>query len=324
MPRAALFISLLLLLGCTAVSPANQPLPTLVALATLPPEGTGTPVPLSTPTAMVTAPTAAAAPAGDSSPPTVTTTPTPCPFPGEIVQSALTSVIAGSLNFRIYLPPCYEDGRQYPTLYMLSGNIHNDVFWDDLGLDEAAAEGAAAGLWPPFLIVMADGGWIANNSSGGPGSYERVIVDELIPLIEREYCAWPDPAGRAIGGVSRGGYWALEIAFQHPQLFASVGGHSAALLDVAAGPEINPQQTGLTRDLGDLRIYLDFGTDDYLIGNTQRLHEQMEAADPPVPHTWALNEGGHDEAYWSAQIDTYLAWYSAPWPMNRDAYPVCP
>lgn len=204
---------------------------------------------------------------------------------------------------------------------MLPGNIHTDSAWDDIGLDEAADSLIRSQQIPPLLIVMADGGWIANNTSGGPGSYESLILNDLIPFIEANLCAWPESNGRAIGGLSRGGYWALEIAFRHPEQFASVGGHSAALLDTYAGPDLNPQYTGLSQNLGDLRIYLDIGADDYVINNIRRLHEDMVSQE--IPHVWQLNEGSHEESYWSAHLNDYLLWYTAPWSPNRNNYPLC-
>ncbi|MCP4427551.1 MAG: esterase family protein, partial [Chloroflexi bacterium] len=271
---------------------------------TIPPIPSATPAPTLTPT----------------QPPTPS--PTPCAGSGW-VETAVFPSHAGPIAYRIYLPPCYgENGRAYPTLYMLPGNNQTDAIWDDLGLDETAESAIQNKEIPPLLIVMPDGGWIARNSSGGPHSYETVIFDDLIPFIEANYCAWPDTAGRAIGGLSRGGYWALEIAFRHPGRFVSVGGHSASLLDIAAGPDINPQYTALTNNLGDLRIYLDIGENDGGIPNTRRLHKDMTARG--VPHAWALNPGGHDNAYWAAHLAEYLAWYAVPWSLDASRYPVCP
>ncbi len=262
------------------------------------------------------------------SPPNPTATlpsaPTPCAQPGRVETGTVLSLTAGPLAYRVYLPPCYgADGRTYPTLYLLPGNNHSEAIWDVLGVDEAAEAGILAESWPPFLIVLPAGGQIANNSSGGPGSYESVIMNDLIPFAEQTYCAWDDPAGRAIGGMSRGGYWALEIAFRFPEQFASVGGHSAALLDQYAWPAVNPQHTGLSQNLGDLRIYLDIGANDYVINNIRRLHLDMETAVPPISHTWVLNEGGHEDSYWQAHIPDYLAWYTEPWSMLRHDYPSC-
>lgn len=228
------------------------------------------------------------------------------------------------MNYRIYLPPCYGlDGYTYPTLYLLPGNVHTDAIWDTLGVDEQAEAGILAERWPPLLIVLPDGGDIAYNTSGGPGSYESVILNDLIPFVEQTYCAWPEPEGRAIGGLSRGGYWALEIAFRFPERFASVGGHSAALLDQFAWPEVDPRHTGLSQNLGDLRIYFDIGSSDFVIHNIRELHVAMETAVPRIPHTWVLNEGSHEDAYWQTHIPDYLIWYTAPWPQTRTFYPPC-
>jgi enterochelin esterase-like enzyme len=240
-----------------------------------------------------------------------------------VISGSFQSATAGGGHrYRTYYPPCYgADGRTYPTLYLFAGNIHQEGKWDELGLDEAAGAAIAAGEIAPLLVVMAAGGWLADETSGGPGSYESLVLDELIPHIEQTTCAWAAPAGRAIGGLSRGGYWALEIAFRFPDRFLSVGGHSAALLDTFAGPDVNPQQTALTSDLGDLRIYLDIGASDFLRTNTIRLHEEM--ATRGVTHEWFLNEGEHNDAYWSAHAADYLRWYAAPWPADRTLYPPC-
>jgi enterochelin esterase-like enzyme len=101
----------------------------------------------------------------------------------------------------------------------------------------------------------------------------------------------------------------------------SVGGHSASLLDVAAGPDLNPQYTALNNNLGDLRIYLDIGRLDGGIANTQKLHEDL--TDKGIPHTWMLNDGSHDAAYWTAHLAEYLDWYQQPWPLSGDQYPPC-
>ncbi len=257
--------------------------------------------------------------------PSLTLTPTPerCTTPGQVITGTYPSQIAGpTRNYRVYLPPCFgQEERVYPAVYMFHGNTHTDTAWDDLGLDEAADAAILAGEIPPLIIAMPDGGYLANNSSGGPNSFEGVMLNEFIPYVEETYCAWPQPAGRAIGGLSRGGYWALEIAFRFPEHFISVGGHSAALYDTAAGPELNPQFTGLTNDLGDLRIYLDIGEDDYLIPNIRRLHEDMVTAGRP--HLWVLNEGSHEDSYWALHGIDYLRWYTEPWSFDEAAYPAC-
>ena len=327
-------LGILFLFGCTAqpTETAVNPLPTLAETAvspTLLPITQAAPtLTAPTPTVIITpslTQTATAIPTATQLPTdTATPTTTPCTQAGRMEQGFFPSAIAGEQqSYRIYLPPCYgENGRLYPTLYMLAGNTYTDAIWDQLGLDEAAEAGMQSGELPPMIIVMPYSGERALYTSGGVGSYETIILEELTSYIEATYCASPDPAYRALGGLSRGGYWALEIAFRHPEAFVSVGGHSAALLDEYAKPNVNPQYTALTSDLGDLRIYLDIGSDDWVRQNTLQLHADMEAAN--IPHTWVLNDGLHEESYWEQHVDEYLAWYSEPWPKIRTDYPLCP
>ncbi len=323
------------LLGCSAADLAFvDATPTLAPSLVFVPQPTGTAAPADTltarpdlsgsatpsPTMQPSSPTPTSSPISS---PTPSPTPAVCNKPGQMISGKHPSQIAGpERSYRIYLPPCYgEDGLVYPTLYVFHGNASNDNQWDELGLDDAAEQAILDQRMPPFIIVMPDGGFLANNTSGGPWSFEGMVMNELIPHIEANYCAWPSSEGRAIGGLSRGGYWALEIAFRNASAFASVGAHSAALIDSYAGPDLNPQYTGLTADLGNLRIYMDTGNEDWYIANFRRLHEDLETAGRP--HTWVLNEGRHEDAYWADHVPDYVSWYTEPWPAERSAYPPC-
>lgn len=314
-------------LGLVGCVPALHAIPTIAALAP-----TSLPVPTATLLATVhfnPTPTALPTPT-----PTFVPSPSPRPTPTPTCQQAgqlLTRSFASAINtpeqiYRLYLPPCYgADGRVYPVLYLLhgTGDDQNETIWERLGVDEMANAGILAHQLPPFIIVMPRGGWAAQFTSGGSGSYEALILQELIPYVESTSCAWADPQGRAIGGVSRGGYWALEIAFRHADQFVSVGGHSAALLDTFAGPDVNPQYTALSYPLGNLRIYLDLGGSDWVSHpNIPKLHEDMENAG--IPHDWHLNEGNHTNDYWITHFPDYLRWYTKPWAIDRDLYPPCP
>ncbi|MCB0020991.1 MAG: hypothetical protein KDE09_24515, partial [Anaerolineales bacterium] len=320
--------SLLLLIGALAACEGAPTflLPTLQPLATVPAAtvlaAQSAPLPTLPPTHTPIGPQPSQTPAPTSTP-RPTSTPAGCQPASQVLTGSFASAVAGEeFAYQIYLPPCYGlDGRTYPALYLLGGNIHDETIWTTLLIDEAADRGISQGAYPPFIIVMPDGGYPANYTSGGAGSYETLVLDELIPYIEANYCVWGEPAGRAIGGLSRGGYWALEIAFRHADQFVSVGGHSPALLDIAAGPTLNPEYTVFNNDLGDLRLYLDIGIDDYLSGQIETWHEAIAAAG--IPHIWALNPGGHDEPYWTGNGPAYLDWYTEPWSPVRASYPAC-
>lgn len=338
-PRLALMLLLMVIVaaGCrsgatlppTAAAPSasrstlpSLPTPTLAVTDTPIPVATSTPVPTST-LIVAKATDQRPPPPIAPTPPDATPTPTPCAAPGRIETGALESAVAGEpMRYRVYLPPCYgDDGRAYPALYMFGGNIHDDAIWDALGLDEAAETAIANGDIPPLLIVMPDNGWLANTTTSGPNSYEGFVLDELIPHIETAYCAWPEADGRAVGGLSRGGYWSLMMAFRRPDLFRSAGAHSPALIDSHAGPAEDPAITGATNDLGDLRIWVDIGERDPYLIEARPLHDALTAAG--VAHEWRVNTGTHEEAYWRENLRDYLAWYSDGWRVDRGQLPAC-
>ena len=70
-------------------------------------------------------------------------------------------------------------------------------------------------------------------------------LEELIPAVERDFCTRNDRDHRAIGGISRGGFWAYSLALRHPDIFGIVGGHSAAFDTGNAPPDSNPLELAL-------------------------------------------------------------------------------
>jgi enterochelin esterase-like enzyme len=302
--------------GGQSVTALDPPTPVIL----VPSPTLAVPSPTTAPTATATAATApsplpAASPLPDSEeqPPGGSPPPTPCAQPGRVEPGTLESIVAGEpMRYRVYLPPCYGvDDRLYPTLYIFGGNIHDDAIWDTLGLDEAAEAMITRGDIPPLLIVMPDNGWLANTTTSGPNSYEGFVLNELIPHVETTYRARSDADGRAVGGLSRGGYWSLMMAFRRPDLFRSVGAHSPALIDSHAGPAEDPRVTGAVNDLGDLRIWIDIGEGDPYLSEALPLHEALTAAG--VAHEWHVEPGTHEEAFWRARLERYLMWYSGGW-----------
>ena len=214
----------------------------------------------------------------------------------------------------MYLPPCYDFSDDlYPVLYMLHGYPFDDSHWDEIGIDETADIGFAEGTLPPFIIAMpaADNEGTYTNTSGGPRSFEAVMLDEFIPFIETTFRAVATPEGRAIGGMSRGGVWSLEIAFRNPDRFVAVGGHSVALNVNRAPPVYDPLYLAADPAIRSLRIYLDTGAGDWVLPGMEELHAALAAAN--VAHDYNVFEGYHEDSYWSAHVEDYLAFYTAGW-----------
>lgn len=231
------------------------------------------------------------------------------------VGTYFSQVLGREMVYRIYLPPCYEEGQAYPVLYLLHGYPFDESHWDRLGVDEAANAGIRSGAYPPLIIVMPNGDpspdGIFVNTSGGDNSVEGLVVNELIPHVDQTYRTRADRAGRAIGGISRGGVWSLEIGFRHPELFAIVGAHSAALSVNYPHPLYDPFNLAADAAIASMRIWLDAGDADWARAGVERLHEVLNEHN--VAHEYVIGEGAHTNEYWSRMLPAYLAFYTADW-----------
>ena len=152
--------------------------------------------------------------------------------------SALNSRILKQLvHYCVYLPAGYDAGAtqhpptRYPVLYFLHGlgdnerTLFNSGGWtllDDLRNQHKMGD---------FLIVAPEGRRsFYINSADGSVRYSDFFLKEFLPQIESKYRIRPDRAGRAISGISMGGYGALRFAFAHPELFSAASAQSAALI----------------------------------------------------------------------------------------------
>jgi enterochelin esterase-like enzyme len=238
---------------------------------------------------------------------------------GQVMDAYFKSDIVGrQQHYFIYLPPCYDarSEARYPVVYLLHGIPMDEHHWLDEGLVEAADKLFGSGELPPFLIVMPHGDYgLYTDTSGGDKSFEGVFVNELIPAIEKRFRTLADPEHRAIGGISRGGVWALEIAFTQPELFSAVGGHSPALAVNRATDSYDPMVLAKSEPIDQLRIFLDAGDRDWTRTETQALSKLLAAR--YIPHTFTIGKGDHDYPYWATQVEAYLRFYGAPWKAEK-------
>jgi len=234
---------------------------------------------------------------------------------GKIERGMYRSQIAQTdMYYSVYTPACYaQSAATYPALYLMHGSNEDDGQWVRLGLPQVLDQGIAEGTLPPMIVVMPFGEWIANENQFDAVSWENVFLTELMPLVESAYRIDARREKRAIGGISRGGFWALEIAFRHPDLFNAVGGHSA-FLDLGNAPEAyNPLDLALNApDIDTLRIALDRGKDDYAASGLDLLDERLAERDIPYQYT-IYPEGQHYFTYWQQHVREYLDFYAANW-----------
>jgi enterochelin esterase-like enzyme len=218
---------------------------------------------------------------------------------GEVRDGRLVRAVP----FRIYLPACAgKPGfERLPALYLLHGLTYDDGQWDRLGAPALADQMIAAGEAPPFLMVMP---WERTGLD-----MDLAITDVLLPYIETKYPSGAGSRLRAIGGLSRGGGWALRIGLRHPWTFGAIGLHSPAVIS----PDLfwlSAWAEGLTPN-GTPRVWIDIGQRDGLRPEAVALEATLDELG--ISAALVVNPGEHTEAYWAEHIPEYLAWYVTPW-----------
>jgi enterochelin esterase-like enzyme len=160
----------------------------------------------------------------------------------------------------VYTPPDYENdiNKRYPVLYLQHGFGENEYGWPNQGkvnfiMDNLIAEGKAK----PFIIVMTYG--MTNDiSTGGLRNFDikpfqTVLIDELIPYIDKNFRTLTDQPNRAMAGLSMGGFETKLITLKNLDTFSSIG--------LFSGGSIGPQDVKNTEGLKEKvkLVFVSFG-----------------------------------------------------------------
>lgn len=248
----------------------------------------------------------------------------PYPYKDDAVASA---ALGRTMKYRVLLPDGYEQSdERYRALYLLHGLTGDYMDWSTRTDLAAIARGLQ------LVIVMPDGenAWYTNAADRGP-RFEDYIADDLVKDVESKYRVIRSRYGRAIAGLSMGGYGALKIGLKRPGTFAAAGGFSSAL--GVTDPKFDDSMTAYkeqlyriygpagseTRTANDIlaiaekavparapALYLDCGTEDGLLDSNRELAAALkkrglayEYHEVPGAHTWE---------YWNRRVEIFLPW----------------
>ena len=242
---------------------------------------------------------------------TATPEPTVCPYPqGHTQDFELESeLIPYALPVRIYFPACFstESTQTYPVLILLHGQTYDESQFDSLGAGQTAHELVSTQNVRPFLIVMPREAYYYQEPVDS--YFDKQITDVLLPWLKENYPVSPSRSDWAIGGISRGGAWALRIGFKNWQSFGLIGGHSPVpfladvyqvhywLQEIPAGEVPS--------------VHMDIGQNDTFFVYANNFHQALLNHD--VEHEWLVYEGAHTDSYWESHLKAYLEWYTFTW-----------
>jgi enterochelin esterase-like enzyme len=213
----------------------------------------------------------------------------------------------------IYLPPQYdrEPSRKFPVLYLRHGDGGDESAWAIQGragviLENLIAEGKSV----PMIVVMPYG---ESNASGGNtpegiAALGKELIEDVIPLVEKNYRALTGPDNRAIAGLSLGGGQAFTTGLQNLDRFAWVGEFSSGLVS-DADFRIDKYLPGFTENVPNVNrrlrlLFLSCGSED------PRYPGHLDLVDAltryKIRHEWYSTPGAHQWKVWRHSLREFL------------------
>ncbi len=208
-------------------------------------------------------------------------------------------------NYGVILPPGYDKNPQkrYPVIFLLHGG-HDDAraYVDKYAILNILAELYKSKKLPPSILITPDGNDNRGSSplydpdyfDGDNGKVGTLIGSELVQVVKSRYRTLESPQFWALGGISSGGWGALNIGLRYLNNFHIFFSHSGYFTD-NSGPENSPQQ--IVQQLSPeekkgLRVYLDAGLNDTnLLASTKVFHQTLNKLG--IANVFYSFPGGH-------------------------------
>ncbi len=204
----------------------------------------------------------------------------------------------------IYTPPGFSKKKKYPVLYLLHGIGGDEKEWLNGGKPQVILDNLyAAHDIEPMIVVMPNGRAMKDDRATGNimapdkvqafADFEKDLLNDLIPFIEKKYPVLTDRDHRAIAGLSMGGGQSLNFGLGNLNKFAWVGGFSSAP-NTKKPEELVPDPEAAKKQLK--LLWISCGDNDRLISFSKRTHDYLYEHN--VPHIYYIEPGVHDFKVW--------------------------
>jgi S-formylglutathione hydrolase FrmB len=141
-----------------------------------------------------------------------------------------TAALPAPANVYILLPPGYASHprKRYSVFYLLHGTSGTASDWTLKGdAEKLIGERQMITVMPDIALDDGGGGWCTDWPNGAQ-RWETFHIDQLIPWVDANLRTIATRAGRAIAGLSQGGFCSISYAARHPDLFGIALGYSPA------------------------------------------------------------------------------------------------
>jgi enterochelin esterase-like enzyme len=244
----------------------------------------------------------------------------------ELRKTIYSRAVHGRLRLGVYLPAGYAgSGKRYPVVYFLHGLPATSTAYEGADFLSRALGGSGG----REAIIVAPQGARDNDSDpeyldwGAGRNWETAITRDVVGYVDRHWRTIPTRHGRAIVGLSAGGYGAVMLALHHLKAFSVVEswsgyfhatdpagehaldlGSSSANAKASAHSFVSKLRRGFARRPTFFAFYV--GRGDALFRDENReFHRELAAA--RVPHIFHVYPGGHEQSVWSAHAKAWLA-----------------
>ncbi len=208
----------------------------------------------------------------------------------------------------VYTPPFYTKARKYPVLYLLHGIGGDEKEWLKGGQPQIILDNLyAENKLQPMIVIMPNGRAMKDDRATGNimasdkveafATFEKDLLNDLIPFVEKKYPVLTDRESRAIAGLSMGGGQSLNFGLGNLDKFSWIGGFSSAP-NTKAPELLVPDPDEAKKKLKVL--WISCGDNDGLISFSQRTHDYLVVKD--VPHIFYIEPGIHDFKVWKNDL----------------------
>lgn len=221
------------------------------------------------------------------------------------IETYQSQIFGGERTYGVVLPPGYaqNQNQQYPVIFLLHGGHGDPTAWFIKGNALKVIQALYKdGRLPPSIIITPDGNdsrgtspyWDPEYINGRYGNLVSAIGDELVKEIKQRYRTRPEPEFWAIGGLSSGGWGAMNVGLHYPETFKTMFSHSGYFVD-KSGAENSPIDYIKTIDpqtRKSIAIYVDAGEGDGVyLTQSQEFHQVLDQLE--VKNQFNEFPGGH-------------------------------
>lgn len=215
-----------------------------------------------------------------------------------------SQTVGSNRKVTVYTPPGFDRKKKYPVLYLLHGIGGDEKEWLNGGTPQIILDNLYADKKiQPMIVVMPNGRAMKDDRATGNimapdkiqafTTFEKDLLKDLIPFIEKKYPTLKDRENRAIAGLSMGGGQSLNFGLGNLDKFAWIGGFSSAP-NTKMPEELMPNPNDAKKKIK--LLWISCGIDDELIYNSTRTHEYLVKNE--VPHIYYIEPGVHDFKVW--------------------------